>query len=202
MAEPAVSSASYAELEALPPNQVGEIIHGLLVKHPRPAPRNSVCANTLAYEISGPFGRGIGGPGGWIFMVEPELHLGNDVLVPDIAGWKRERLPKLPDTAWIETPPDWVCEILSPSTARLDRGAKREIYARENVAFLWLLDPVEHFLETFRLTASNWLLMRTFSDSEDVSARPFDAISFPLSNLWPYDAESAEGDSGEGKTGA
>ncbi len=119
-------------------------------------------------------------------MIEPELHLGPDIVVPDLAGWRRETLPQLPKTAWIETRPDWVCEVLSPSTARLDRGAKREIYAREGVGHLWLLDPVERYLEVFALSAGFWLLMATISDGDAVSAAPFEAISFPLSNLFGH----------------
>ena len=109
---PKLRTATYADLEALPPNLVGEIVFGTLYAHPRPTPRHSNAANILGYEVTGPFGRGRGGPGGWIFLVEPELHFGSDVVVPDIAGWKIERLTPFPQTAYIETPPDWLAEIL------------------------------------------------------------------------------------------
>ena len=121
---PKLRTATYADLQALPSNRVGEIVHGTLYAHPRPTPRHSNAANSLGYEVTGPFGRGRGGPGGWIFLAEPELHLGPHVVVPDIAGWKVERLTPFPNTAFIATPPDWVAEILSlrrkRSTARIN----------------------------------------------------------------------------------
>ncbi|MGE3246122.1 MAG: Uma2 family endonuclease, partial [Beijerinckiaceae bacterium] len=116
MAEAATRRATYADLEAVHPHLVAELINGALVTHPRPAPRHAIAAIALGGEISGSFQRRQGGPGGWIFMVEPELHFGENVVVPDIAGWRRERLPQLPDTAYITTPPDWLCEVISPST--------------------------------------------------------------------------------------
>ncbi|HSO47223.1 MAG TPA: Uma2 family endonuclease [Rhizobiaceae bacterium] len=191
--KPSIRKATYADLQALPENMVGEIIHGVLEAQPRPAPRHSAATLRLSSKLGDPFDFGDGGAGGWIFLVEPELHLGPDIVVPDLAGWRRETLPQLPKTAWIETRPDWVCEVLSPSTARLDRGAKREIYAREGVGHLWLLDPVERYLEGFALSAGFWLLMATISDSDAVSAPPFEAISFPPSNLFPYDTTDETG---------
>ena len=122
-------SATYADIEALPSNMVGEIIFGVLHAHPRPAPRHAVAANAVGSEVSTPFQFGRGGPGGWLFMVEPELHLGPHVVVPDVAGWKRERLTPFPATAYIETPPDWLCEVLSPSTQAIDRTDKLTVYA-------------------------------------------------------------------------
>jgi Uma2 family endonuclease len=187
MAEAARARATAADLQTLPDNVVGEIVHGVLETHPRPAPRHAAGAGELNFELLGPFRRGIGGPGGWIILPEPQLHLGLDVLVPDLAAWRRERLPHLGDAPYISIAPDWVCEVLSPSTARLDRGAKRDIYAREGVAHLWLLDPAERILECFSLTAGHWLLAATFSGDDEVRAAPFDAISFSLSNLFPYD---------------
>ena len=129
--------ATYADIEALPSNMVGEIIFGVLHSNPRPAPRYAVAANAVGYEITGPFGLGTDGPGGWIFMVEPELHLGPHVVVPDLAGWKRERLTPFPETAYIETPPDWLCEVLSPSTQAIDRTDKLSVYAEFGVKYCW-----------------------------------------------------------------
>lgn len=194
MADPAKRRATYADLDAVPPHLVAEIIDGELVTQPRPAPRHGVAANSLSNEITGPFQKGRGGPGGWVFAVEPELHLGPDVVVPDIAGWRRERLPALPDTPYLETPPDWVCEVLSPATVPYDRGAKRRIYGRAGVAHLWLLDPQARLLEVFALTAGQWLLAATFQDAEEVVAPPFDAISFSLGVLWPFDPPLGEGE--------
>ena len=188
MSQPLRRTATYADIDALPPTLVGEILFDELVTHPRPAPRHAVASNALAAELSDAFQRGRTGPGGWIFMVEPELHLGRHVAVPEIAGWRRETLPALPDTAWIESPPDWVAEVLSPSTEAYDRGPKRQIYADAGVLHLWLVDPRIKFLEAFALIAGQWVLVATLRNEEQVRFPPFDAISFPLGLLWPYDA--------------
>src|SRR5512142_1994617 len=120
--------ACYEDILRLPSHVVGEIVDGELVVSPRPGPRHALAASSLGIEIGGPFGRGRGGPGGWIILDEPELHLGQQVLVPDLAAWRRERMPSLPDTAWFTLAPDWVCEVLSPSTAIVDRTGKQEAY--------------------------------------------------------------------------
>ncbi len=187
MAEPARRRATYADLEAVPETQVAEIIDGVLETHPRPRPEHGAAAYELGGELRDPFGRGRGGPGGWIFLPEPELHLGPDIVVPDLAGWHRERLPTKPQDAFIAVAPDWVCEILSPSTARLDRGAKRRIYAGAGVQHLWLPDPEAGELEAFALAGGHWLLLATVQRGEMVNVAPFDAISFPLNDLFPFD---------------
>ena len=191
MPDPAKRSATYADLEAVPPHLVAEIIHGTLVTHPRPAPRHSVAASGLGASIAPGYQWGKDGPGGWIFMDEPELHLGPHVVVPDLAGWRRERLPRLPDTAYVGTSPDWVCEVLSDSTESYDRNAKRAIYGEAGVPFLWLLDPRGKFLEVFQLTAGHWLLVRTFTGDDEIRAVPFEVIAFPLGQLWPLDQPDA-----------
>ncbi len=191
MADLAAREATYADLEAVPAHLVAEIIDGVLETHPRPRPRHSVAGANLASELVPPFGRGRGGPGGWVFMIEPELHFGPQVAVPDLAGWRRERLPRLPETAYLETAPDWVCEILSPSTARLDRGPKRRVYAEAGVKHLWLLDPVAGELEAFELTERRWLLLATVQRGDIVQVSPFDAIAFPLDDLFPFDTPSS-----------
>ena len=176
--------ANYADIEALPPHVVGEIAFGVLHTHPRPTPRHAVAANAVGSTLTGRFQFGVGGPGGWLFMVEPELHLGPHVLVPDIAGWRRERLPKLPDTAYIETPPDWVCEVLSPATERFDRTDKLTIYASFGVGHCWLVDPIVRTLEVFMRQGDTWLLSTTFKDTDAVTAPPFEAHTFALDLLW------------------
>jgi len=176
--------ASYADIEALPPNMVGEIIHGVLHAHPRPAPKHSVAANKIGFEVTGPFGYGRGGPGGWIFMVEPELHLGPHVVVPDIAGWRTERLTPFPTTAFVETAPDWLCEVLSPSTQALDRTEKLAVYAEAGVGHCWYVDPLARTLEVFALTGGKWLLAAAFKDDDPITAPPFEAHTFPLDVLW------------------
>jgi len=177
--------ASYADLEALAPNLVGEIIHGVLHTHPRPAPPHVVTAFEIAGELRDPFGRGRGGPGGWVFAIEPELHLGQHVIVPDLSGWRRERMPKLPDTAYFQVAPDWVCEILSPSTARLDRVEKLPIYAEHGVGHAWYVDPLARTLEVFALDEGRWVIVATFSQADPVTAPPFEAHTFALDALWP-----------------
>jgi hypothetical protein len=187
MLKPKHASATYADIEALPPNRVGEILYGALHTHPRPAPRHAAAANVIGYEVTGPFQRGRGGPGGWIFMVEPELHLGPNVVVPDLAGWKRERLIPFPDTAYIETPPDWVCEVLSPSTQALDRTDKLAVYAEFGVGHCWYVDPLAETLEVFALTGGKWLLAAAFKAADPVCAPPFEAHTFTLDVLWIRD---------------
>lgn len=185
MLKPKDRPATYADLEALPANMVGEIIYGALFTHPRPAPRHAHAAMQLGSEISGPFRKGRGGPGGWIFMVEPELHLGPHVVVPDLAGWRRERLTPFPETAYIETPPDWVCEVLSPSTQALDRTDKLTIYAEYGVEHCWYVDPIAKTLEVLALTGGKWLLAAAYKEAEPVTAPPFEVHTFTLGVLWP-----------------
>ena len=173
MADLAKCAATYADLEAVPAHLVAEIIDGVLVTHPRPATPHIFSATSLSEELVGPFqkGRG-GGPGGWVFGEEPELHLGPHVVVPDLAGWRRERMQHLPRTAFIELAPDWVCGLLSPSTLAHDRGAKRRIYGAYGVGHLWFVDPVARLLEVFELRDKRWVLVDTFTDDASVSAPP------------------------------
>lgn len=176
--------ATYADLEALPATMVGQIIYGTLHAQPRPAPRHARAATAVTGELWSPFGQGRGGPGGWIILAEPELHLGAHVVVPDIAGWRRERLPQLPDTAYIATAPDWVCEVLSPSTARLDRTDKLAVYAEFGIGHAWYVDPEARTLEVLTLTGGKWLIASTFKDADAVTAPPFEAHTFELAVLW------------------
>ena len=125
MRAPIAKPATYQDLLALPPNVVGEIIAGELLAQPRPGTRHANAASALGEELGPPFRRGRGGPGGWIFLDEPELHFGEDVVVPDLAGWRRSRMPELPDLPYLDLAPDWICEVLSPSTVRVDRVLKR-----------------------------------------------------------------------------
>jgi Uma2 family endonuclease len=184
MAEPVNRPAKYEDLFDLPENLVGEVLNGELHSHPRPAPKHVRAYSSLGGNLGGPFDWG-SGPGGWWILDEPELHLQADIIVPDIAGWRRERMPALPETAWFEIAPDWVCEILSPATARTDRIVKMPIFARERVAHLWLVDPELKTLEVYRLGAENhWTLLSALKDDDIVSQPPFDAIEFSLNTLW------------------
>jgi Uma2 family endonuclease len=175
--------ATYADLERLPANVVGELIDGVLYASPRPRTRHARAAGDALTDLKNPFDRGKGGPGGWYLLPEPELRFGEITLVPDIAGWRRERMPLLPDVPHLDVAPDWVCEVISPSTARLDRGAKMTTYLRQGVQYLWLLDPIERILETYR-AADHWVLVRTFIDDEPVRAVPFDAVELSMTPWW------------------
>jgi Uma2 family endonuclease len=176
--------ATYEELLAVPEHLVGEIIDGTLVTSPRPASRHARAASSLGGELYGPFDRGKGGPGGWIILDEPELHLHGDVLVPDLAGWRRERMPELPDASAFELAPDWTCEVLSPSTAATDRAEKMPIYAREHVGHMWLVDPIARTLEACQLENGRWVLLGTWRDDARVRAAPFEAYELELAGLW------------------
>jgi Uma2 family endonuclease len=187
MTQTAHKTATYEDLLAVPEPLVAEILFGRLVTHPRPSPRHAAAASALQGVLTPPFQFERGGPGGWVFMDEPELHLGKHVVVPDVAGWRQERLAMLPDTAWVEVAPDWVCEVLSPSTERYDRGEKRRIYAEAGVGHVWHIDPVLRMLEVFELSEGKWLLLDVFHDDVEVKAAPFADPSFRLNLLWPLD---------------
>jgi Uma2 family endonuclease len=182
---PAPRLATYEDVLAAPANMVAEIVDGGLVLSPRPAKPHAAATTALSEELGPPFKRGRGGPGGWLIIFEPELHFGNDVLVPDLAGWRRERMPALvADLAYFTLAPDWVCEVISPGTARVDRVHKRRIYGEEGVGYLWFVDPIERTLEVFCNRDRGWSLVSSHEDAEKVRAKPFDAIELDLSILW------------------
>jgi Uma2 family endonuclease len=177
-----------ATFQAVPPEQVAEILDGELIVSPRPAFPHAHATTRLSRRL-GPFGDPEGEePGGWIILMEPEVHLGPrpDKLVPDLAGWHRARMPEMPETAATTLAPDWVCEVISESTSRIDYGKKRRIYAREGVGHLWFVDPLERTLEVFRLVNGHWLEIETFEGDVKVRAEPFDAIELDLSALWAW----------------
>jgi Uma2 family endonuclease len=180
----AKKSATYEDLQALPPHVVGEILDGELVVSPRPASLHATAASRLGMEIGGPFDRGRGGPGGWIILDEPEVHLVGQVMVPDLAGWRRERMPEIPDVSFFELAPDWVCEILSPATVTVDRTRKMRHYADAGVRHLWLVDPRIKTLEVYRLDGGSWRVVATHGGDAPVRAEPFDAIELDLASLW------------------
>lgn len=183
MGDPAKRRATYDDLIGVPEHLVAEILDGTLVTHPRPASLHTRASSRLGAELDGPFDRGKGGPGGWILLDEPELHLHGDILVPDLAGWRRARMPELPDAAAFELAPDWVCEVLSPSTVAFDRAEKMPVYARERVANVWLVDPLARTLEAYRLDAA-WVLLGTWREGAKVRAEPFHEFELDLSGLW------------------
>ena len=179
-----------AAFQAAPPELVAEILDGELFLSPRPARPHANVYSRLGILIGGPFFLGQGGPGGWVILDEPELHLGPrpDKLVPDLVGWRRERLPRAvggPDApAHYDLAPDWACEILSERTRSRDKGQKMRIYAREGVRHLWHVDPLAHTLEVFRLEEGQWLLVHAFAGEERVRAEPFEALELDLALVW------------------
>jgi len=183
MAAPKPKRATYQDVLDAPEHKVAEIVNGELYVSPRPALPHTRVASVLGSELS-PFDRGRGGPGGWIILDEPELHLGEDILVPDLGGWRRERLPVLEDSAFFTLAPDWLCEVLSPSTQRIDRALKLPLYAAAGVKHVWLIEPRNRTLEVLRLHEGNWLLVGTYLDQAKVRAEPFDAIELDLAVLW------------------
>lgn len=181
---PARRLATYDDVLAAPSSMVAELLAGELHLQPRPAMPHAAAASALSDELGPPFKRGKGGPGGWIIVYEPELHLGSDVLVPDLGGWRRTTLATLPRAAYVETRPDWVCEVLSPSTEKVDRATKLPIYAAAGVQHAWLLNPSLRILEILRLHEGRWVVIATHRDEEVVRAEPFDAIELALAVLW------------------
>ena len=176
----------YDQLVDLPETLTGEILNGQLHAHPRPAPRHLHATSRLDRTIGRGYGDEEGGPGGWWILIEPEIHLVRDleVAVPDLAGWKRERMASLPETAYFELAPDWVCEVLSPSTASKDREIKMPLYARYGVSYAWLVDPEARTLEAFELQDGAWAEIGRFAKDDRVAVAPFNAIALELAGLW------------------
>jgi Uma2 family endonuclease len=188
MPEPARKRATYEDVLAAPRDRVAEIVDGRLHTHPRPALRHAMASSKLGNQLGPAFYDGDGGPGGWIILDEPELHLADDILVPDLAGWRTERMPNVPDAPYTDLPPDWICEVLSASTAAFDRTEKLRVYARERVHYGWLIDPKLRTLEVLELDTSveppKWRIAQVVEGTNDVRAVPFDAIELKLGRLW------------------
>ena len=175
--------ATYEDLCRVPDLLIAEILDGDLYASPHPAVPHARAAGVLVARLGAAFDFGHE-PGGWIMLFAPELHFGNDVLVPDLAGWRRERLPSLPDVAYLTLAPDWICEVVSPATETIDRGQKLRIYTREGVASAWFVDPLRQSLEVLALEAGGVVHIEAHHGSVRVSARPFAAIEIELSALW------------------
>jgi Uma2 family endonuclease len=182
--------ATYEDLLIVPDILIAEIVDGELFTFPRPASPHAQVTSTVNQDL-GPFSRrpgGSGGPGGWWILFEPELHLGTDILVPDLAGWRRERMPVLKDVAYFELAPDWVCEVVSPSTARVDRLRKMPVYARERVSHLWIVHPGLQTLEVYQLEGQRWMVASSHGGAEGARAEPFEAIELDMSRWWMEEA--------------
>jgi len=187
MAENAKKRATYADIEAAPQDVVAEIIDGELFTHPRPFVRHAATAVSLAGELTGPYQKGRGGPGGWVFAIEPELHLDDQILVPDLAGWRREAAARIDLDTHIKVAPDWVCEILSASTEARDRSVKSNIYAAAGVGHMWLVDPRLQLLQAMERVDGRWLLLGSWRSDDEARVAPFEAILISLADLWPLD---------------
>jgi len=192
MAGPARRFATYEDVLSAPEHMVAEVLNGELYTSPRPAGPHAEAASVLGMDVGGAFHRGRGGPGGWIILDEPELHLGPDILVPDLAGWHRSRLPGVPHAAFIELAPDWACEVISPRSQRIDRERKLPIYARERVTNVWLVDPLARMIEVYRLDGESYRLLVTRGGVDSVRLEPFEALELELAALWPAAASDAK----------
>lgn len=184
MNEPAGKRATYEDVLASPPHVVAEVIEGTLYQSPRPALPHAAAASAVGEELGPPFKRGRGGPGGWIILYEPEVHLGADIVVPDLGGWRRETLPVLPDDAFLTIAPDWVCEVASPKTRALDRGLKLEVYQRERVKHVWIIEPLDQLLEVLELDGDSYRIIQRASGNAPARLKPFDAIELDVAALW------------------
>ena len=176
--------ATYQDVLDAPPHKVAEVVDGTLYIFDRPAVAHSIARSVLGSTIGPPFLHGRSGLGVWWIVDEPQIHLGEDIVVPDIAGWRGERMSVPPDAAYFTLAPDWVCEVLSPSTRKLDLGGKSSVYARADVKYIWFVDPIARSLETKVLRGGKWVEIATLHDDGTVSLPPFEAISFSLGDLW------------------
>lgn len=192
---PARRRATYQDILDLPEHVVGGIIDGELYTSPRPASPHARASSAIGGDLFGSFDGPPGAPpepGGWWILDKPEIHFGDDVVVPDLAGWRTERMPAMPSVPHFELAPDWVCEVASPSTGALDRGRKMHVYAGENVPHLWLVDPLPKTLEIYRLESGRWIVAATHAGTERVRAEPFEAIGLSLQRWWLEDERKAE----------
>lgn len=183
MGEPVQRRATYEDLLAAPAHCIAQLVDGELHVQPRPAGPHAVASSGLGTDLANPFQRGRGGPGGWIILDEPELHFGQDVVVPDLAGWRAENPPEL-EAAYFTVAPTWVCEVLSPRSAQIDRGPKADLYARVGVEYMWLADPEENLIEAFQLREGAWLRMGAWFGETKARIPPFDAVELELGPLW------------------
>jgi Uma2 family endonuclease len=178
------TEATYEDLLRLPDNVIGELIGGELYVSPRPSGPHTLFASTLGMLIGSKYHLGINGPGGWWILDEPELHLGSDHLVPDLAGWRRERMPELPKGHRFTIAPDWICETLSTSNAVYDRRKKLPIYAGHGIPWAWIADPIHRTVEVLQLVNQRWTLLGTYDENDAFAAEPFPLAEIDLPLIW------------------
>lgn len=185
--------ATYEDLEKVPPERVAELIDGELITSPRPAMPHANASSAIGGLLFTPYRLGVGGPGGWHILDEPELRFGSgskfDVLVPDPAGWRVERLPRIPNVPYMTLAPDWVCEVLSASTEKVDRHRKLPIYLRNGVRHVWLVSPKHRLLEVYRRSEAGWVLVGQYEGEDKAGAEPFEAVELELVHLWSASEE-------------
>jgi Uma2 family endonuclease len=184
--KPARRRATYEDVLNAPEHVVAEVVEGELYTSPRPRYPHALAGSAINQDL-GPFSRrpgSLGGPGGWWILYEPELHFGEDIVVPDLAGWRHTRLPEVPDVAYLELAPDWACEIVSPGSSVLDRDRKMPVYAREGIGFFWLVNPSARTLEVYRLQRQRWVRIATHVDDEIARIEPFAELELDLSRWW------------------
>lgn len=186
-------AANYADIVALPEHLTGEIIDGELFVSPRPASPHARASSGMGGALYGFDGDGGGGPGGWWIIDQPELHVAGQVLVPDLAGWRRATMPEFPSTAAFEVPPDWVCEVLSPKNGRVDRYKKMPKYASFGVTHAWLVDPDARCVEVYRNQSGNWLWIATHEGDVKARIEPFEAIELDVGRWWVPTVEPKAG---------
>jgi Uma2 family endonuclease len=178
------TGATYEDLVRLPDNMIGELIDGELYASPRPSGPHARVASALGMLIGTPYDLRINGPGGWWILFEPELHLGSDTVVPDLAGWRRERMPTVPKSHIFTIAPDWVCETLSTGNARYDRRKKLPTYARHGVSWAWIADPLHRSVEVLQLIEGRWTLVDTYGEGDVFAAEPFPLAEIDLPRIW------------------
>jgi Uma2 family endonuclease len=193
MADRAKRRATYQDVLDAPPHLIAEIIGGELQLSPRPGGPHTAATSRLGYLLGPPFDLGSGGPGGWIILDEPELHLGDAIVVPDLAGWRRARMASVPNEPFFTLAPDWACEVLSRSTAATDRAEKLPIYAAAGVQHVWLVDAIQRTLEVLRAHEGKWLILAVHRGDQRVRAEPFEAIELDLAALWAGSPPSPRG---------
>ena len=182
--------ATRDDLDALPAHIKGEILNGVLYTMPRPRPWHQLIGGTVYSGLAAPYGRGVGGPGGWWILPEPGIELlGSEEFAPDVAAWRKERMPELPIDETISLVPDWLCEVHSPSTRKYDRTKKRDFYAHIGVPHLWLLDPLNQELTALQLVDGRWSELGVYIGDERVRVEPFPLVEFNLVELWPPRAQ-------------